>query len=460
MKTLRLLAVLAAAFAGGAFANWMLYAVPALAQEEPAGPEKPAIATTVEAQSFVLKDKDGNVRATLALDENGQPGLRLKDAVGLERAKFALVKRADEKINGALHLASDSGKSSALLVGFAEGEASLDLYDSIAKPRVSLDVNADKSATINVSSADGTRNISLASFENAPGEHKAKWETKKETREKPEGEEAKPNAEAPVAKGPTMSLRLFSNGTADMLITDKEGSQRVNLGVYDAGVTGMLVMDKEERPVLLQGLWADGTRGQDIYYANGKLACYTGVDEGGNIGMTMKDTEGKFGLSTIVDRKNATGFRVYGPDETLRAQLMLNATNGSQLDLYDKNAKLRALLGSFEDCTQMQLKDKDGVTRLLNSYWEDGDTASTLYAGASKPRISMEVRGDDSEMRIWDTENIQRGTLGWVRRQARLGLYDKKVQFRAGSWLDDAANAAFSTLRNSSNNSVWEQTGK
>lgn len=460
MKTLRLLAVLAAAFAGGAFANFAMRAMPALAQEEPAKPEKPAIPQTLEAQSFVLKDKDGNVRATLALDDNAMPGLKLNDAAGTERARLALVKRADDKINASLRTCSEAGKTNALLVGYAEGEASLTLYDGQTKPRVSLDVNADKTATINVRSVDGTRNITLAAFETAPGEHKPKFETKKETPANPEGGEGKPAPEAPAAKGPNLFLRTFSDGTSDILIVDREGGQRVDLGVSEAGISGLVIKDKEERPSLVQGVWADGTRGQDIYFSNGKLASFLGVDEDGNIGHTLKDAEGKFGISTLVNRKGATGMRIYGSDETLRGQLILNASQVPQLNLCDAAGKIRALLGAFSDCTQLQLNDKEGVIRLLNSQWDDGDVASSLYNAEHKPRIGMQINGEDSELRVWDGAGNQRATVGHVSRQARLGVYDAKVTFRAGSWVDDKADSASSTVRNKTGSSVWEQSGK
>jgi hypothetical protein len=91
---------------------------------------------TVEANEFILRDANGNLRAALGVDKDGT-GLFLWDAAGKIRAALEVV--ADEP---QLVLYDSAGKQSAAL-SIYKGVPGLGLFDSAGNPRATLDVGAD-----------------------------------------------------------------------------------------------------------------------------------------------------------------------------------------------------------------------------------------------------------------------------------------------------------------------------
>ena len=83
------------------------------------------VAEVVRAKRFELVDSEGKVCATLALDEDGCPGLHLCDREGHERAELAL------DMDGALHLTmrTKSGGVFGILGFGTDWRLGLQLFD-------------------------------------------------------------------------------------------------------------------------------------------------------------------------------------------------------------------------------------------------------------------------------------------------------------------------------------------
>lgn len=125
---------------------------------EPPLPLPRKAADVVEAHQFVLRDKSGVIRATLAMSKDGEPVLMFLDPDERIRAVLAqselhlsgansstavkVIVNADGR--PALRLEKD-GKLRAVLGMTADGVLALGLYDQEGKGRALLDVSADGS---------------------------------------------------------------------------------------------------------------------------------------------------------------------------------------------------------------------------------------------------------------------------------------------------------------------------
>jgi len=89
---------------------------------------------TIEANSFVLKDMNGSVRASLAMVE-GDPMLRLIDSAGRPR-----IVETVNLLGASVGLLDAAGKPRALLVATLVGDPTLTLTDEEGKPRSVLAV--------------------------------------------------------------------------------------------------------------------------------------------------------------------------------------------------------------------------------------------------------------------------------------------------------------------------------
>ena len=132
--------MVAASFAGGALVNvgWA---------------QKPRLATDVlQAEAFIVMDRDGNARAVLNTAADGTVGLVLRDPAGKERMRFGVDaeggthvalydavgrQRADLGSTG-LILRDDAGRPRAVLTLDIGGQPSLVLLDEDRKGRAVL----------------------------------------------------------------------------------------------------------------------------------------------------------------------------------------------------------------------------------------------------------------------------------------------------------------------------------
>ncbi len=100
-----------AGLVGGVASSWLFLRAPMFAHKTP------QVAEVIRAKQFVVVDQDGNMRAELSLNKDGEPGLRLYDKDGKTSVMLSLNK--DEEPS--LWLADKSGKRRAGL-GLDNGE--------------------------------------------------------------------------------------------------------------------------------------------------------------------------------------------------------------------------------------------------------------------------------------------------------------------------------------------------
>jgi hypothetical protein len=137
------------------------------------------VAPILEANEFVLRDKDGKVRAALALrDKDGSPGLAFLDRKGQVRLSFDLSAGDDADADATapandkaktppretpgVNIYDESGGLRAALTIRPDGTPGLGLFDKDQKPRLSLDLCADGSAGVNLYGEEALLRAALA----------------------------------------------------------------------------------------------------------------------------------------------------------------------------------------------------------------------------------------------------------------------------------------------------------
>jgi hypothetical protein len=140
--------MLAAAFLGGAAAQWAKDAGSVHAQESDA-------ARTVRAGSFVVVGADGNERAILGSQDGGVT-LRVADAEGNDRMVLGMLGEGDV---GTI-VRSAEGKDVVVLGAFGKAHY-LDLYDTRGEVRMQFGTEAlGESCGLALTDIDGTKRIS------------------------------------------------------------------------------------------------------------------------------------------------------------------------------------------------------------------------------------------------------------------------------------------------------------
>jgi hypothetical protein len=126
-------------------------AKPVPAPTAPAPPPAPALPKNIEAESFVLKDASGRVRAELSMGGDG-PSFKLRDQSGTALVTLSL---RDASPGGPLLLLSDPQHRAGLSMSVVEGEGSqLSLIGERADIQAHIGVTPDGSA-LELSDKDG-----------------------------------------------------------------------------------------------------------------------------------------------------------------------------------------------------------------------------------------------------------------------------------------------------------------
>jgi hypothetical protein len=129
--------------AGGAAAALALVALAGAAADGPG---------IVEAEQFVLVDRDGNPLGRWTVREDGTPGLALFDTNG--RLRLSLDLGADGT-SGVNVYDADGGPRRAALAVRPDGTPGLGLFNEQGHPRASVDLGADGSTGVNLYGWDG-----------------------------------------------------------------------------------------------------------------------------------------------------------------------------------------------------------------------------------------------------------------------------------------------------------------
>lgn len=110
----------------------------------------PTVQETVMAKSFTLVDGSGNIRAALAVKDDGSAGLRYYDLEGKPRAFF------DIGADGSPYLGFfKDGKPRATFSTLADGTPGLWVYDKDGEGRAFLCTNEDGSPGLSLFDKDG-----------------------------------------------------------------------------------------------------------------------------------------------------------------------------------------------------------------------------------------------------------------------------------------------------------------
>jgi len=116
------------------------------------------LAQTMEAEEFVLRDKEGAARAALAVRPDGTAGLGLFDGEGRVRLSFDMSKEHSPGVN----LYDASGKLRSALAIRPDGTPGLGLFDKDGKARLSLDIAGDGSPGVNLYDRSGALRAAVA----------------------------------------------------------------------------------------------------------------------------------------------------------------------------------------------------------------------------------------------------------------------------------------------------------
>jgi len=178
----------------------------------------------VEANSFVLKDEAGNVRAALAMVE-GSPMLRLFDSAGRPRIVEAVT-----VIGASIGVLDAAGKPRAALGAALTGEPSVTVFDEDGKPRGVL------------SAPNGVPGLAL--FDSARKQR--------------------------------ITVALNAAGAPNVTMLDTNGKPRVGMGVAPNGDPLIGVLDEDGKPTVALGRGAYGD-GLAIIGPGGKPAAALSV---------------------------------------------------------------------------------------------------------------------------------------------------------------------------------------
>jgi hypothetical protein len=94
-----------------------------------------AIPAVLESENFVLRDKEGRMRAALAIRPDGTPGLGFFDETGQTRLSMSLTPRGTPGVD----LMDEKGRPQMALAVRPDGTPGVGLFDREGQVRVSLD---------------------------------------------------------------------------------------------------------------------------------------------------------------------------------------------------------------------------------------------------------------------------------------------------------------------------------
>src|SRR5579875_681585 len=112
----------------------------------------PATPKTIEAQSFVVRDATGKVRAAMGIADDGSVGINLNDAKGNIRLTMDI---ASANATPGLDLYDEQGRLRATLALDTYGVPGLGFYDAAGKLRTSLDIPAKTTPGLGFYNAQG-----------------------------------------------------------------------------------------------------------------------------------------------------------------------------------------------------------------------------------------------------------------------------------------------------------------
>jgi hypothetical protein len=116
-----------------------------------------AVAPSLEARSFVLRDEAGKMRAALAIRPDGSPGLGFLDESGRVRLSMDLGPAGPQ-----VNLMNGIGQPQAALAIRPDGLPGLAIFDRSGQPRLSLDVTEAGTPAVHLNGKQGELRAALA----------------------------------------------------------------------------------------------------------------------------------------------------------------------------------------------------------------------------------------------------------------------------------------------------------
>jgi hypothetical protein len=200
-------------------------------------------ARAVEAESFVLRDAQGNVRAVLGFQDGNAVALTLKSAAGEDRVAVTVrgdgtsLVRALDRGKAGVELGSRTdgtgvtvldrgGRTRAAIAVSGDGRAAVTLGESSTKDRVRLSLTPTGAAGLRFLDAGGTEHVALTA----------------------DGEGTPELVLSDVAGRPRTTLDVAVDGTTRIDLTDPSGRSRAAMAVTGGGVPSIVLTDDAGQP--------------------------------------------------------------------------------------------------------------------------------------------------------------------------------------------------------------------
>ena len=198
-----------------------------------AGAWRPEAAKTIEAESLILRDKEGKIRATLSPGLGDNASLVLLDQNQMPRLMAGLMKDGDPFIS----LKGAQGKNRASLIANSKNDSSsFQLSDDEGKPRATMSLLSDGTPSLVLSDRDGRQKADLSLTK-----------------------DGHPKLSLMDSDGKTgITLRLFENQIPSLVITDAAGTARMTFALLQGQKPTIFLVDKDKRLRLNASLNRDG----------------------------------------------------------------------------------------------------------------------------------------------------------------------------------------------------------
>lgn len=299
--------------------------------------------TVVEAEQFVVRGSDGEVRGELALRDDGSLALSLYDREG--RARATLAAEADG--GAGLSLAGHEGQPGLSLTArnlrFTDREGGAFLT-STGLGLTSWDVQDARSGIWLGARPDGTSALTLA-------------DSRGKTR---------------------VGIGLRADGAPNFTLYDKEGRNGVVLDVPVDGARLGLFSEGVARAGLGHG--AGGSQ-ISLYGTDGKDRVTLRSLADGSAGLFLHEQDGTERVAMGVRPGGTAGLSLFDRKTTLRAGLTVVSGEAPHLMLFDAGGVRRANFGLFGDgLPGLQFEDKGRMRAVLGAAGEDKGRQTTAPA--------------------------------------------------------------------------------
>lgn len=292
--------------------------------------------SNIEAESLLLRGKDGSLYASLSLDSDGSSQLKFMGKGGRVPLRLGLIK--DFPV---ISFAGPTGHV-RLASGLApDGTPITTLYDDAGKSRLAMAVTNDGSPRLTLS--DQANKVQMRMTVNTAG---------------------KPSLEfMRGANGtPAILVDVDENGAPGIRMSDGNGEYKLVLAVSKNGVPQLVHYNKGNARLQLS-LFEDGQPFLNFYDEHSRTTVNL-EDRNGRRGITFYDAAGKVRLIEGLDKGGAPTITCADQHENIRIGLSLLEDGNPFLFLNDNKNKNRIHIGisSRDGEPFFLLKDQDGVT--------------------------------------------------------------------------------------------------